>query len=160
MIFLKYKQPKAEYVQFQRLISGVLVISAVLFENIQLIELFLALSIVSFVTTISYSPTTLLFKFLSFIFTEPLFVTAPQYVHSYLTYRLAEIFEDIMQISGGACLLYLYTYSPLATWVGSAFMSITMLISSFFGFCLSSLMYIAYKNLLKRFGSSNEWYTI
>jgi len=156
MIFLKYKQPKAEYVQFQRLISGVIVLLAVLFENIQFVELFMVLSVVSFITTISYSPTTLLFKFLSYILTEPLFTTAPQYAHSYITYRLAEVFEDLMRIGGGACLLYLYTFSPLAAWMASSLMSIAMLISSFFGFCLSSLMYIGYKRLVKCFGDKDE----
>jgi len=152
MIFLKYKQPKAEFVQFQRLISGVIVLLAVLFENIQLIETFTLLSIVSFVTTISFSPTTLLFKFLSFLLTNPLFTTAPQYAHSYITNRLAETFEDLMRIAGGIGVLYLYTFSPLAAWMGASFMSIAMLISSFFGFCLSSLLYIGYKRLVKLFG--------
>jgi len=156
MIFLKYKQPQAEYVQFQRLVLGLIILGSVLFENIELIELFTLLSVVSFITTMNYSPTTLLYRTLSLILTKPLFTTAPQYAHSYITNRLAEIFEDLMRITGGFVLLYLYTLSPISTWMMASFMGIAMMISSFFGFCLSSLMYIGYKKLLKIFGRSDD----
>lgn len=152
MIFLKYKQPKAEYVQFQRLVLGLITITAVLFEKIEFIQLFTLLSAVSFITTMNYSPTTLLFRLLSYLLTGPLFTTAAQYAHSYITNRLAEIFEDIMRIAGGSIILYLYTVSPLAAWIMASFMGIAMMISSFFGFCLSSLVYIGYLKLKKFLG--------
>jgi len=156
MIFLKYKQPKAEYVQFQRLVLGLITLTSVLFERIDFVEVFTLLSIISFFTTMNYSPTTVLFKFFSFLLSQPLFVTAPQYAHSYITNRLAEIFEDLMRIAGGITILYLYTFSPLAAWMMASFMGVAMMISSFFGFCLSSLMYIGYKKFLKRFGWMDE----
>jgi hypothetical protein len=152
MIFLKYKQPKAEYVQFQRLVFALVILSAVLFEKVELIYAFLALSAITFISTVNYSPTTLLFRFFSFLLGRPLFLTAPQYAHSYITHRLAEIFEDILRIAGGAFILYLYTIFPLAGWMMASFMGIAMLISSFFGFCLSSLVYIGYQYIMKRFG--------
>ena len=156
MIFFKYKQPKAEYVQFQRLIHGLLILTAVLFQMIDFVYAFLLLSIVSFITTISYSPTTLLFRLIDFVFGQALFTTAPQYAHSYITYRLAEIFEDLMRILGGLFIIYLYTFSPLAAWMMSAFMGIAMLISGFFGFCLSSLLYIGYTKLMGKVGILDE----
>lgn len=152
MIFLKYKQPKAEYVQFQRLVFALVILSAVLFEKVELIYAFLALSTITFISTVNYSPTTLLFRFFSFLLGRPLFLTAPQYAHSYITHRLAEIFEDILRIAGGTFILYLYTIFPLAGWMMASFMGIAMLISSFFGFCLSSLVYIGYQYIMKRFG--------
>lgn len=152
MIFLKYKQPKAEYVQFQRLVFSLVILSAVLFEKAELVYAFLALSVITFTCTVNYSPTTLLFKFLSFLFGRPLFSTAPQYASSYITNRLAETFEDILRISGGALIVYLYSISPLAGWMMASFMGIAMLISSFFGFCVSSLVYIGYQYIMKRFG--------
>ena len=127
MIFFKYRQPKAEYVQFQRLVHGLLLLNAVLFQMPDFVYAFFILSAVSFVTTINYSPTTLLFKLIHFTFGTPLFTTAPQYAHSYITYRLAEIFEDLIRISGGAAILYLYSFVPLAAWMLAAFMSIAML---------------------------------
>ena len=154
MIFLKYKQPKAEYVQFQRLVLGLIIIAAVLFENIEFIQLFTLISIISFITTINYSPATLLFRFLSYLLTAPLFTTAAQYAHSYITNRLAEIFEDFMRMAGGATVLYLYTISPLGAWMMASFMGIAMMVSSFFGFCLSSLVYIGYLRLKQLFGMS------
>jgi len=156
MVFLKYKQPKAEYVQFQRLIFGLIILVAVLFERVDLIYTFLALSVITLITTVNYSPATLLFKFFSFLLGRPLFSTAPQYVQSYITNRLAYIFEDILRILGGSMILYLYSISPLAGWMMASFMGIAMLISSFFGFCISSLVYIGYQYMLKRFGSDNE----
>ena len=151
MIFTKYKQPKAEYVQFQRLILGLLVLSGVLFEKLIFIEVFLVLSILSMITTVNYSPSTLLFKLLYFISREQLFTTPPQYAHSYIVNRLAQIFEDIMRIIGGSAIIYFYTISPLTSWMIASFMSIAMLISSFYGFCLSALFYIGYTNIRKKF---------
>lgn len=156
MIFLKYKQPQAEYVQFQRLVLGLITLASVLFENIEFVQLFLLLSVVSFITTMNYSPTTFLFRILSFILSQPLFTTAPQYAHSYITNRLAEIFEDLMRIGGGLVILYIYSFSALGAWMMASFMGIAMMISSFFGFCLSSLMYIGYKKIMNMFGSKNE----
>lgn len=150
MIFLKYKQPKAEYVQFQRFVLGIITLAAVLFQMIEFMYIFLALSIISFITTMNYSPSTLLFRLLSLIFGKALFVTAPQYAHSYVINQLAEIFEDILRMAAGSGMIYLYTVSPLAAWMMAAFMSIGMLISSIFGFCLSSLVYIAYMRVVKK----------
>jgi len=155
MIFLKYKQPKAEYVQFQRLMLGLLTLASVLFERIEFIHIFLVLSVISFITTMNYSPTTFLLRFLSFLLGKQVFTTAPQYVHSYITNRLAEIFEDLMRIGGGVMVIYLYSITPLAGWIMASIMGIAMMISSFFGFCLSSLMYIGYKKLLNIFGITN-----
>ncbi len=156
MIILKYKQPKAEYVQFQRLVFGLIILVAVLFEKVGLVYFFLVLSMITLITTVNYSPATLMFRFLSFLLGRPLFSTAPQYVQSYITNRLAYIFEDILRILGGATILYLYSSSALAGWMMASFMGIAMLISSFFGFCVSSLVYIGYQYMMKRFGPSNE----
>ena len=157
MIFLKYKQPKAEHVQFQRFILGLITLAAFLFQMVELIYIFLALSFISFITTINYSPTTLLFKLLSLLLEGPLFVTASQYAHSYVINKLAEIFEDILRMSGGVMIIYLYSIYPLAAWMMAAFMSISMLISSMFGFCVSSLVYIAYKRIMRKKRVTDEF---
>ncbi len=149
MIFMKYKQPKAEYVQFQRLLAGLLILSAILTENIIFTYIFLLLSTISFITTLNYSPSTLLFKLISFLNGRPLFVTPPQYVHSYMVHRLATIFEDLMRIAGGIAMIYFYSISPTISWMIGSFMAIAMLISSFYGFCLSALLYIGYTAITK-----------
>lgn len=150
---MKYKQPKAEHVQFQRLILGLLVLLAVIYQEIFFVKLFLGLSVVSLITTINYSPTTMIFKFFSFIYGKPIFTTPHQYAHSYIVYRLASIFEDLMRIAGGLAIIYFYQYYPIVAWIISSFMAIAMLISSFFGFCLSALFYIGYTSLEKKFRS-------
>ena len=153
MIFMKYKQPKAEYVQFQRLVLGLLVLVAAVFQEIFFIKIFLGVSIISFFTTVNYSPTTLIFKLTSMMYSEAIFTTPQQYVHSYLVHRLAYIFEDLMRISGGLAIIYFYQMSETSAWVISSFMAIAMLISSFFGFCLSALIYIAYTSIEEKFKS-------
>jgi len=150
MIFLKYKQPKAEYVQFQRLVLGLIVLATVFTQEIMFMYLFLGLSILSFITTMNYSPTTLLFKLATIVIRRTPFRTPPQYAHSYVINQLAEVFEDGMRISAGVLTIYIYTLSPLGAWIIASLMGIAMLISSFFGFCLSSLMYIGYKNSFKK----------
>jgi len=153
MIFMKYKQPKAEYVQFQRLILGLLVLIGVVFQEIFFVKVFLGVSIISLFTTVNYSPTTLIFKFTSLMYSEPIFTTPSQYVHSYIVHRLASIFEDLMRIVGGIAIIYFYPISETSAWLIGSFMSIAMLISSFFGFCLSALIYIAYTSLENRLKS-------
>lgn len=153
MIFLKYKQPRAEYVQFQRLIMGLLILISVLMEDINLVYTFLGLSIISLLTTINYSPTTLIYKLVSFVRGKPFFITPPQYSHSYIVHRLAEIFEDFMRIAGGSAIIYFYGTIPLVAWIIGSFMAIAMLISSFFGFCLSALLYIGYKYIHQKISS-------
>ncbi len=147
---MKYKQPKAEYVQFQRLLAGLLILTTVLTENITFVYMFLILSLISFLTTISYSPSTLIYKLISFLNSRPLFVTPPQYVHSYMVHRLATIFEDLMRLAGGLAIVYFYQFSPTTSWMIASFMAIAMLISSFFGFCLSALLYIGYTAVAKK----------
>lgn len=156
MLFFNYKQPRAEYVQFQRLILGMTTLAAVLTQKIEFLYAFVILSTVSFITTTSYSPTTLIFKFFNYVFGKPLFTTAPQYAHSYITYRLAEIFEDLMRIGFGLFILYLYDILPLASWMIASFMGIAMLVSGLFGFCFSSLMYIGYQKILQKFGFKDD----
>ena len=151
MIFLKYKEPQAEHVQFQRLAFGLLALTFVLSDDLLFIKIFILLNVVSFITTVNYSPTTLLFKFLSLLLGKSLFVTPPQYASSYRNTKLASIFEDLMRIGGGVAIFYLYQYSPLAALMFASFMAIALLISSFFGFCLSSLPFMGYRTLKKKF---------
>ena len=151
MNLFTYHQPKAEYVQFQRLIFGLLVLFAVLFENINLIYAFLVFSTINFIVTINNSPITLVFRLLSFIYTKPIFVTPPQYAPSYIVSRVAEFFEDMMRILGALIIIYFYYTSEITPWIIASSISIAMLISTFFGFCLSSIFYIWYKNIKNKF---------
>ncbi len=156
MLFFKYKQPKAEYVQFQRLVLGMTTLAAVLTQNIEFVYAFVVLSTVSFLTTTNYSPTTIFFRLFNYVFGKPLFTTAPQYAHSYITYRLAEIFEDLMRIGFGSLIVYLFDTSPLVSWMIASFMGVAMLVSGLFGFCFSSLMYIGYQKLMQKLGSGDD----
>ena len=145
MIFLQYIEPQAEHVQFQRLISGLLVLIFVFTNDLLFIEIFIVLNFINLTTRVNNSPTTLLFKILSILLRKPLFITPIQYAHSYKTTPLASSIEDLMRVTGGILIYILFTYS-YATAIGIAmFMAVAMLISSFFGFCISSLVYIAYK---------------
>jgi len=125
----------------------------VISQEIFFIKIFLGISIVSLFTTVNYSPTTLIFKLVSNMYSADIFTTPQQYVHSYLVHRLAYIFEDLMRILGALVILYLYNISEMSAWFIASFMSIAMLISSFFGFCLSALFYIAYTSLEKKLKS-------
>ncbi|MBT5935850.1 hypothetical protein [Sulfurimonas sp.] len=150
MIFLQYIEPQAEHVQFQRLISGLLVLIFIFTNNLLFIEIFILLNFINLITRVNYSPTTLLFRVLSILLRKQLFSTPVQYAHSYKTTPLASIIEDLMRLVGGICIYYLYfNYYGIAVAM-AMFMSVAMLISSFFGFCLSSLVYIAYKVIRKK----------
>jgi diguanylate cyclase (GGDEF)-like protein len=58
----------------------------------------------------------------------------------------SELFELFARILVSSIAISLYSSTPLATWLIGTFMGVFMMISTFFGFCLSALGYIGFKS--------------
>ena len=61
----------------------------------------------------------------------------------------SEWFEIISRLLVSLIAIAVYQETPLIAWLIGAFMGIFMMISTFFGFCLSALGYIGFKNVKK-----------
>ncbi len=149
---MQYHPPKPLYVKWNRLANSILMITAVFAERIELLYLFLALNIFTFVVTIRYDLFTALlwpFEKLSLV----RFLDVPEaYVRSYRMRASTERFEVLLRILAVSAAIALHGCCPVVTWLMAIAMGIFMLISAFFGFCLSALGYIGIKSLKRRCG--------
>ncbi|WP_345986096.1 hypothetical protein WCX49_02995 [Sulfurimonas sp. HSL-1656] len=134
---LAYSAPKPLHVKWNRLLNGALLVAAVFSEQIELLYIFLALNIVTLVVSIRFGPA----RWLLALFEKHLkgWLDVPAaYERSYAMTAATERFEIGLRLLAGTAVLLLYPCCPLAAWLITVGMGIFMLISAFFGFCLSS----------------------
>lgn len=117
-------------------------ISAVFLGRVELLYLFGALNLVTLVITIHNGPTRwLLWPFEKHV---PRWLDVPSaYARSYAMTSTTERFEVLLRIIAVSVALAFYPCCPIVTWLLSVGMGVFMLISTFFGFCLSALGFIA-----------------
>jgi diguanylate cyclase (GGDEF)-like protein len=153
--FFHYHTPEPREVKFNRLILGLLLISGVISQRIEFLYAYFVISAISVVTLIHYSPTTYLYKFIAFFFNGPLCTISPAYERSYAMHKESEFFELSLRLVVVSIAIYAHSLLPLAGWLIAIFMGIFMMISTFFGFCLSALGYIGLKFINKAPSESN-----
>ncbi len=144
---LSYKIPLPEYVKWNRLVNSFIMISAVFFESIELVYFFALLNLMTFANTISYSLTTRIYLLIERLSRWNLCQISPTYERSYAMGLETERFEFILRVLVATLAIVLYAYWPMMTWLIAIIMGIFMMISTFFGFCLSALGFIAYRSL-------------
>ncbi len=149
MSFFHYHTPEPREVKFNRLILGLLLIAGVISQHIEFLYGYFIISLISVVTLIHYSPTTYLYKFIAFFFKGPLCTISPAYERSYAMHKESELFELSLRLIVVSLAIYIHSLLPLAGWLIAIFMGIFMMISTFFGFCLSALGYIGLKCINK-----------
>ena len=147
--FFHYHTPEPREVKFNRLILGLLLIAGVISQHIEFLYGYFVISLISVVTLIHYSPTTYLYKFIAFFFKEPLCTISTAYERSYAMHKASELFELSLRLVVVSVAIYVHSLFPLAGWLIAIFMGIFMMISTFFGFCLSALGYIGLKYINK-----------
>ena len=144
---LKYKPPKPIYVKFQRLVMGWLAIVSLFTQEINFVILFFILTAIGIISGTEYSPITLFYKFIKKTFSFDLIKISKHHIRYYQVNTSVDFIDHFLRIiaSGSALVLY---YSDLATitWGLIAFLSIFMMLSAYFGFCLSALSYILLQN--------------
>lgn len=137
-----YQIPLPLYVKWNRLVNSMLLIGAVFSERIELLYLFAGLNLITFLTTIHYGPVRWLL--LPFEKRVPGWLDVPAaYARSYAMSLATERFEIILRLVAVAVAIAFEGCCPLVTWLMAVGMGIFMLISTFFGFCLSALGFIA-----------------
>lgn len=147
----------AQNVRFYRLVLTILITYYALFSEVFALYLLLGLSLFNFIFTHRYAPTAYLYRLLSLIGFDKIFSLNPRYQRSFEINRKMELFEEGMRLIFGGIVLVLHLYGFYGAATALAFfMAIFMMISTFFGFCLSGLMYIGYCSVLRKASSENE----
>jgi diguanylate cyclase (GGDEF)-like protein len=151
-----YQAPAPKAVKFNRLLLGLIMIIAVFFQQIELFYLYFFINLLTVITTLRFSPTSLLLSFVEFLLKRSLCTIPPAYERSYFMNRESELFELSLRLLVSSIAIGFFAYYPLATWLIGTIMGIFMMISTFFGFCLSSLAYIGVMNLQKTSSCSSD----
>lgn len=144
-----YQAPGPGVVKFNRLILGIVMILGVFFQSIELFYTYFAINLLTLVTTLKFSPTSWLFNTLSYLFKDSKCYISPVYARSYYMNQESEWFELFARILVSLIAIFLYPHAPLVTWLIGTFIGVFMMISTFFGFCLSALGYIGFKSFQK-----------
>jgi len=147
-VSLAYRVPRPLHVKWNRLCNGALLIGAVFAEQIDLLALFLGLNAVTLAVTIRRGPT----RWLLTLFEKHLkgWLDVPAaYERSYAMTAATERFEITLRIVAASGVLAVYPYAPMAAWLICIGMGIFMLISAFFGFCLSAFGFIGLRYVRK-----------
>ncbi len=149
MLGFTYHAPDPGVVKFNRLILGIVMILGVFFQSIELFYVYFAINLLTLVTTLQFSPTSWLFNVLSYFLKDPKWYISPAYERSYFMNQESEWFELFARLLVSLIAISFYQETPLVTWLIGTFMGVFMMISTFFGFCLSALGYIGFKSFHK-----------
>ncbi len=150
MLF-SYKKPLPETVKFQRLLMGWLAIAALFTQQVELIWAFFVLTLIGIATGTAYSPITLFYRLFSKFFALPLVRLSTHHIRYYQINTAVDFIDHLLRIiASSAALLLWYAHFETAAWVLIAFLSVFMMLSAYFGFCLSALTYILLQRMTKK----------
>ena len=147
-----YKQTTPQHVKFQRIVMGWLAIVSLFFHEIDLIWIFFGITVLSAFVGTEYSLITLFYKLIRKIFKYDLIHISPDHLRYYQINVPMDIIEHILRFIASSTILALY-YNGLefASWTLLSFLSTFMMLSAYFGFCLSALVFVLLGNVCKKF---------
>ena len=145
------RSKNAENVRFSRFLMTLLIASYALFGYIYGLYVMLIVAVSTIVFGAQHNVSSYLLKFLALFGFRKIFKLNPRYDRSFDINRAMELFEETLRvIVGTLCVvLYMYDFTMTSTLL-AFFMAVMMLISTYFGFCISGLLYIAYNKILGR----------
>lgn len=147
-----YKQATPQHVKFQRIIMGWLAIVSLFFREIDLIWIFFGITVLSSFVGTEYSLITLFYKLIRKIFKYDLVHISPHHLRYYQINVPMDIIEHILRFIASSTILALYYNSlEFASWTLLSFLSTFMMLSAYFGFCLSALVFVLLGNVCKKF---------
>lgn len=146
MLWFSYQSPLPSMVKFNRLTMGALMIIGIFSQNINFFTAYFIINLLTLVTTVRFSPSSLLLRFIEMIAGRSVCNISPLYARSYFMNRESEWFELAARILVSGLAIGIFSIYPLAAWLIGVFMGVFMMISAFFGFCLSSLGYIGFRS--------------
>ena len=141
-----YGTCKSENVRFSRLVMMLLTLSYALFSVIESMYGVLALTVFALVFGINNGITSLVLVVLKKLGIKKAFEVDPRHKRSFAITRTMEVFEELMRLSLTIIVIYLHMNELIIASTTIAFiMSMFMIISTFFGFCMSGILYVIFQ---------------
>lgn len=110
-----------------------------------------------FFTGTEYSITTLFYKLFHAIFKVDLVRVSSHHIRYYEINTSVDFIDHALRLMASSIALgFFYSNLELVTWAAMSFLSVFMMISAYFGFCLSALTYIALNNLRLKFQKKSD----
>ncbi|MBE0498775.1 MAG: diguanylate cyclase [Campylobacterales bacterium] len=149
-----YKEALPSHVKFQRIVMGWLAIASLFFREIDLVWLFFAITFFSIFLGTEYSLPTLFYKLFRAVFSRDLVHISEHHVRYYQINTSMDVIDHILRLMASLmALIFYYSGAEIIAWSVVSFLSVFMMLSAYFGFCLSALSYIGLENLRKKFKS-------
>lgn len=146
-----YKQTVPQHVKFQRIVMGWLAIASLFFHEINLIWIFFGITVLSAFVGTEYSLITLVYKLFYAIFKRDLVHISEHHQRYYQINVSMDVIDHVLRlIASSAALALYYSGYHLATWMLIAYLSTFMMLSAYFGFCLSALVFVSLGNICKK----------
>ncbi|MGB5965554.1 MAG: DUF4395 family protein [Sulfurimonadaceae bacterium] len=147
-----YKKTDARHVKFQRIMMGWLAIASLFFREIDLVWIFFGITVLGFATGTEYSLVTLVYKLFYALFRRDLVRVSSHHIRYYQINTAMDFIDHLLRlVASSVALVLYYSGAEIAGWVVMSFLSIFMMLSAYFGFCLSALTYIALQNIRQKF---------
>lgn len=146
---MRYKPPTPLQVKWNRLLNSLIVILAVFAERVELLYLFGIINVLTLLFSMRYGP----IRWLLWPVEKPVALVldvAEAYARSYALDQSMERFEIALRIVAVSVAIAFSPCCPLLMWLIAVGMGIFMLISAFFGFCLSALGFIGFQYAKER----------
>ena len=156
MVYI-YKIADPKHVKFQRIMMGWLAIASLFFREIDLVWVFFGISIFGLFTGTEYSATTLVYKFFNTLFKVNLVRVSEHHIRYYQINRSMDVIDHVLRlIASTVALAFFYSDLAIVAWGAMSFLSVFMMISAYFGFCLSALSYIFLESIRLKLQKKSE----
>lgn len=149
---LYYKNADPKYVKFQRIMMGWLAIASLFSREIDLIWIFFGITFLGLFTGTAFSLPTLLYKILHTVFKHDLVRVSTHHLRYYQINTSMDLIDHILRLmASSAALVLYYNNLEVLAWGVISFLSVFMMLSAYFGFCLSALAYVTLENVREKF---------
>lgn len=150
-MMFSYTQANPKYVKFQRIFMGWLAIASLFMREIDGVWFFFGVTLLGLFMGTAWSIPTLFYKLVKRLFDIDLVRITSYHMRYYEINNSMDFIDHILRLIASSCVLLLfYANFELAAWLLLSFLSIFMMLSAYFGFCLSALTFVAIHSVFDR----------
>ena len=136
---------------------GWLAIASLLLRNTDLVWIFFFITLLGIFTGTAYSLPTLFYRFVKTVFKFDLIRVSSHHARYYEINSSIDFIDHLLRlIASGAALGLFYAGFAIPGWLMMSFLSVFMMLSAYFGFCLSALSFIGLESIRARFGNESS----
>lgn len=147
-----YKHADPKHVKFQRIMLGWLAIAALFLRDVNLVWAFFAITALGLLGGTEYSLTTLFYKLFKAIFKHDFVQISSHHARYYEINTSMDLIDHLLRFGASSAALALYYVGfEIIAWGAISFLCVFMMLSAYFGFCLSALAYVTGMNIRQKF---------